>query len=370
MTYCKRGTKGYLYLEDGTLIEGCGFGARAVRAGEVVFTTAMNGYPESLTDPSYRGQILVITHPLVGNYGVPKKEAVEGILTNFESEKIQVAGLVVAEETEPYKWNSVMSLHEWLHSEGVPGLSDVDTRAIVKRVRTKGAMMGVISSGYEFEDPRKFLEKRYDEIDFTEFTSPKEVIVHRNRSDKVIVVVDCGIKHGILHSLYQKLGYTIVRVPCKTSADKVMEHEPVGVVFSNGPGNPNLLKEPVETYRALVEYGVPILGICLGHQIGTIALGGRIRKMKFGHRAVNKPVVDVTNNSCYISTHNHGYAILDKADMPHGAKLWFVNPDDGTIEGWYHERYKILSVQFHPEARPGPWDTTWVFDRFGKLISP
>jgi Carbamoylphosphate synthase small subunit len=196
------------------------------------------------------------------------------------------------------------------------------------------------------------------------------VIVHRNRSDEVIVVVDCGIKHGILQSLYHKLGYTIVRVPCKTSADKVMEHEPVGVVFSNGPGNPNLLKEPVETYKALVEYGVPILGICLGHQVGTIALGGRIRKMKFGHRAVNKPVVDVTNNSCYISTHNHGYAILDKADMPHGAKLWFVNPDDGTIEGWYHERYKILSVQFHPEARPGPWDTTWVFDRFGKLISP
>ncbi|QIW24382.1 carbamoyl-phosphate synthase small subunit [Sulfolobus sp. S-194] len=366
--YCKRGYKGYLYLEDGTLIEGCGFGAKGIRAGEVVFTTSMNGYPESLTDPSYRGQILVVTHPLVGNYGVPEKQRVEGILTNFESEQIQIEGLVVAEETDPFKWNSSKSLHEWLLSEGIPGISDVDTRNIVKKVRSRGVMMGVIASGYEIEDPKKFLEKKYDEIDFTQFTSPKAPIVHLGNTGETIVVVDCGVKHGILYQLHQR-GFTIVRVPCKFSASKIMDYYPKGVVFGNGPGNPNLLQEVIENFKELTEYKIPILGICLGHQIATLALGGKIKKMKFGHRAINKPVIDVSSNKCYITTHNHGYGILSKEDLPPNSKLWFINPDDGTIEGWIHEKLPIITTQFHPEARPGPWDTTWVFDKFKKMVS-
>ena len=362
----KRTEKGYLYLEDGTLIEGYGFGAKGIRAGEIVFTTAMNGYVESLTDPSYKGQILIVTHPLVGNYGVPKKEYKQGILVNFESEKIQVEGLVVSEHTEPIKWNSAMSLHEWLKSEGIPGIYDVDTRMLVKKIRTFGTMMGVIASGQELEDPKKFLEKKYDEIDFTKYTSPKSPIFHPNNGE-LIVVIDCGIKHGILNALYDK-GFSIVIVPCNYTSEKIMEFNPKGILLSNGPGNPNLLKNQIETFSELIEYKIPLFGICLGHQIATLALGGKIRKMKFGHRAINKPVVDAQSNKCYITTHNHGYGIISREDLPPNTKVWFYNPDDGTIEGIIHEKLPIITTQFHPEARPGPWDVTWVFDKFKKMV--
>ncbi|AWR94753.1 glutamine-hydrolyzing carbamoyl-phosphate synthase small subunit [Acidianus brierleyi] len=365
MTLCRRGYKAYLYLEDGTLLEGCGFGARAVKAGEVVFTTAMNGYPESLTDPSYKGQILVITHPLVGNYGIPNKEIENGILKNFESERIQIEGLIVAEETEPKKWNSSKSLHDWLKEEGIPGISEVDTRMIVKRVRSKGAMMGVLASGYELDEPRKFLEKRYDEIDFTKFTSPKSPIIHPN-GNNIIVVVDCGTKHGILYELYKR-GFTIVRVPCNFSAENIMDYMPKGVVFGNGPGNPNLIRDVVKTFKDLTEYRVPILGVCLGHQVATLALGGGVKKMKYGHRAINKPVIDTTDGKCYITTHNHGYGVF-KNDIPPSSKVWFYNPDDGIIEGLIHEKLPIITTQFHPEAKPGPNDVTWVFDKFKKMV--
>jgi carbamoyl-phosphate synthase small subunit len=363
---CKRGYKGYIYLEDGTLIEGCGFGAKGIKAGEVVFTTSMNGYPESLTDPSYRGQILVITHPLVGNYGIPKPIVENGILRNFESERIQVEGLVVAEETDPYKWNSQMSLHDWLKSEGVPGVSDVDTRMLVKKVRNKGVMMGVISSGIELDDPKKYLEKKYDEIDFTQFTSPKSPIIHQGNGKGIIVLVDCGIKHGILYQLNSR-GYTVVRVPCNFTANQIMDYSPQGVVFGNGPGNPKLLQGLIKTYKDIVEYKVPIMGICLGHQVTSLALGGNVRKMKYGHRAINKPVIDVTDNKCYITTHNHGYGVF-KEDVPKDMKVWFYNPDDGVVEGMIHNKLPIITTQFHPEARPGPWDVTWVFDKFKKVI--
>ncbi|BDB97322.1 glutamine-hydrolyzing carbamoyl-phosphate synthase small subunit [Saccharolobus caldissimus] len=358
--------KGYLYLEDGTLIEGYGFGAKGIRVGEIVFTTAMNGYVESLTDPSYKGQILIITHPLVGNYGIPKKEYQQGILTNFESERIQVEGLVVTEHTEPIKWNSTMSLDEWLKSENIPGVFGVDTRMLVKKIRTFGTMMGIIASKQEIDNPRKYLEKKYDEIDFTKFTSPKSPIFHPNNGE-LIVVIDCGIKHGILYALYQR-GFSIVRVPCDYTADEIIQFDPKGIVFSNGPGNPNLLSAQIKTFSELIEYKIPILGICLGHQIATLALGGKIRKMKFGHRAINKPVIEVSSGKCYITTHNHGYGIIDRSDIPPNTKVWFYNPDDGTIEGLIHEKLPIITTQFHPEARPGPWDVTWVFDKFKNMV--
>ncbi len=363
---CNRGYFGYIYLEDGTFVRGCGFGARAIKSGEVVFTTSMNGYVESLTDPSYRGQILIITHPLVGNYGVPDPIIENGIIKNFESEHIQVEGLIVAEETEPFKWNSKRSLHKWLEDEGVPGVSNVDTRMLVKKIRISGVMMGVISSGYELEDPKKYLEKRYDEINFTKYTSPKQPIYHPNHGD-TIVVIDCGIKHGILHNLYVR-GFNIVRVPCNYTVEQIMKFSPKGIVISNGPGNPNLLKEQVNTISQLIEYKIPILGICLGHQLLTISLGGRVRKMKFGHRAINKPVISLEDNKCYITTHNHGYGILDKKDLPADTKPWFYNPDDNVIEGFVHEKLPIITTQFHPEARPGPWDVTWVFDKFKLMV--
>lgn len=363
---CKRDYKGYIYLEDGTFIEGCGFGAKGIKAGEVVFTTSMNGYVESLTDPSYRGQILIITHPLVGNYGVPYLIVENGILKNFESEHIQAEGLVVAEETEPFKWNSGRSLHKWLLDEGIPGVSNVDTRMLVKKIRTKGVMMGIIASGYEIEDPKKYLEVKYDEIDFTKYTSPKEPIYHTN-DGSTIVVIDCGIKHGILNALYQR-GFNIIRVPCNYTANQIMKFNPKGIIISNGPGNPNLLKEQVNTISQLVEYKIPILGICLGHQLLSITLGGKVKKMKFGHRAINKPVINVEDGKCYITTHNHGYGILNKNDLPPNTKPWFYNPDDNVIEGFVHEKLPIITTQFHPEARPGPWDVTWVFDKFKFMV--
>jgi carbamoyl-phosphate synthase small subunit len=363
---CKRNYKGYLYLEDGSIIEGCGFGSKTFNYGEVVFTTSMNGYPELLTDPSYKGQILIIAHPLVGNYGVPKINVLKnGIIENFESERIQVNGLIVSEETEGNKWNSELSLHEWLLENGIPGISNVDTRSLIKKIRMNGVIGGIISSGVEIEKIKSF---KYDEIDFTDFTSPKNVIVHEGLYNKSIVIVDCGVKHGIIKGVYDALKYDIIRVPCKSNANDIIKFDPKGVIFSNGPGNPNLLKEVIDTYNSILEYRIPILGICLGHQIGTMALGGKISKMKFGHRAVNKPVIDVISGKSYITTHNHGYAILSKKDLPKNVKLWFFDPNDSTIEGWINEEMGILSLQFHPEARPGPLDTTWIFDKFRKII--
>ncbi|AFZ71211.1 carbamoyl-phosphate synthase, small subunit [Caldisphaera lagunensis DSM 15908] len=363
---CKRNRKGYLYLYDGTIIEGCGFGSQGYNFGEVVFTTSMNGYPEALTDPSYKGQILIITHPLVGNYGVPKMKVMDNnIIDNFESEKIQVEGLIVSEETEPRKWNSYMSLHEWLSDQGIPGLSDVDTRFLVKKIRDQGVVPGIISSGVELSELKKY---NYDSIDFTDLTSPKEIILHKGKIDKNIVVIDCGVKHGILKGIYESFYYNIIRVPCKSNANEIMKFNPGGIVFSNGPGNPNLLNKLIDTYNAISEYKIPILGICLGHQIGTLALGGKVKKMKYGHRAINKPVIDLTTEKSYITTHNHGYAILSIKDLPNNVKPWFIDPDDKIIEGWISEEKKILSVQFHPEARPGPLDTTWIFEKFKKMV--
>ncbi|AHC51834.1 carbamoyl phosphate synthase small subunit [Sulfolobus acidocaldarius SUSAZ] len=367
MDYYNNDTPGYIYLEDGTLMKGVGFGAKGIRVGEIVFTTSMNGYPESLTDPSYKGQILVITHPLIGNYGVPEKNYVNGILTNFESERIQAEGLVISELTEPFKWNSKQTLHEWLLSEGIPGVYGIDTRAVVKRVRSRGVMMGIIASGVEVNDPEEYLKKKYDEMNFIQYTSPKAPIIHQGKTGDVVVVVDCGIKHGILYQLYLR-GFTVVRVPCNYNVDKIMDFYPKGLLFSNGPGNPNLLTDLVKNFREIIEYNLPTLGICLGHQIATMALGGKVKKMKFGHRAINKPVIDTTTGKSYITTHNHGYAILSKQDIPIHTRVWFYNPDDGTVEGWIHEKYNIITTQFHPEARPGPWDVTWVFDKFKKMV--
>jgi carbamoyl-phosphate synthase small subunit len=355
--------EGFLYLEDGTFIKGCMFGALIERSGEVVFSTAMNGYPDSLTDPSYKGQILILTHPLIGNYGVPEKEYYNGILKNFESENIQVEGLIVSEETKGYKWNKTKTLDSWLTDEGVPGLSNVDTRMLVKKIRSKGVMMGVISP---IKEMRNINSKTYEEVDFTEFTSPKEVIIHEGKGPTV-VVVDCGIKHGILYELAIR-GFNVVRVPCKSSANKIISYNPKGVVYSNGPGNPNLLKDVIKSFTEISSYSIPILGICLGHQIAAISNGIRVEKMKFGHRGINKPVIEVNSSRCLITTHNHGYAVNLEDVRNSEYEVWFYNPDDKVIEGLRHKRKPIITVQFHPEARPGPKDATFVFDVFEKMV--
>ncbi|MEM1620122.1 MAG: glutamine-hydrolyzing carbamoyl-phosphate synthase small subunit [Fervidicoccaceae archaeon] len=375
---CRHGLRSALLLEDGLFVEGCGFGFPGSRVGEIVFTTSMVGYPESLTDPSYRGQILVVTHPLVGNYGVPSRlMTLEGIPLNYESDRIQVEGLVVAYETEPSHWASECSLHEWLAREGVPGASHVDTRALVKRLREKGTMMAALSvypeneEGPKSEELARLLErsKRYDDTRFVDQVTVKEPTLHEPKSGVrgLVVVVDCGVKYGILRELLSRR-LAVLRIPCGDDPIKhVWEQGALGVVLGNGPGNPSLLSDVIKSARAVLEYGTPALGICLGHQLLAIASGASVYKLRYGHRGSNKPVQDLSDGRCYVTTQNHGYALDPRSLDGTGFKLSMVNVDDRTVEGLIHEKRPVVTVQFHPEASPGPRDTTWVFDLFLKL---
>ncbi|MCL5427903.1 MAG: glutamine-hydrolyzing carbamoyl-phosphate synthase small subunit [Candidatus Marsarchaeota archaeon] len=355
----------YIYLEDGTVLRGEPFGSASVKTGELIFTTAMNGYPESLSDPSYKGQVMIMTHPLIGNYGVPEKMLQHGILHNFESESMQVEGLIISELTQSSKWNGRLNLSDWLSSEGIPGIQGIDTRMLTKKVRDNGVMRCVISTTGEISDPAGTMGGDYNAINFVELASPKEPIIH-NSGKGNIVVVDCGVKHGILRSL-SGMGYNVVRVPYDYSADKISSFGPAGVVYSNGPGNPNLLAKTAESLRELSEYRIPIMGICLGHQMAGLAFGGRVRKMKFGHRAVNKAVVDTITKKAYITTHNHGFA-MTREDVPGEGRIWFMSPDDDVVEGVIYEKSNAITTQFHPEARPGTNDAGFIFGMFGNMI--
>jgi len=375
---CRTGLEAILVLEDGSVYVGCGFGAKKTVVGEVVFTTSMVGYPESLTDPSYAGQILIITHPLVGNYGVASRDLrLSDVPLHFESHRIWVSGLIIQELTlEPSHWTSVMTLDEWLKREGVPGMYRVDTRALVKKIREKGVMMGVL----HVYDPREeepdidklfdLLRKapRYDDIPFAYEVAPREVIVHEPETKPryTIAILDCGVKLGIVRELLKR-GCRVIRYPPWTPVDKILQ-ECDGVVLSNGPGNPAILHDVIKTVREIIESRVPILGICLGHQLSALALGAKTYKLRYGHRGPNKPVKDLETGRCYITTQNHGFAVEPESAKNAGFKIWFINIDDQSVEGLKHEKYPLITVQFHPEASPGPHDTSWVFDLFLKMV--
>jgi carbamoyl-phosphate synthase small subunit len=360
--------KAYLYLEDREVYTGTNFGyAYSTKVGEVVFTTSMNGYPESLTDPSYKGQILVITHPLVGNYGVPKIQKENGIIKNFESEHIMVEGLIVSELTNGRKWNSSKTLEEWLKEEKIPGIQGIDTRALTKKIREKGVMAGIITNKkLKKKQLEKLFEREYSKINFVKLVSTKKTIFYRGKTNKTIVLVDFGVKHGILEELYN-LGFSIVRVPWNFTAEKILSFNPKGVVLSNGPGNPNLLENAISTTKALLEYKIPLFGICLGHQLLSLAIGVKVEKMKYGHRAINKVVIDTLTGRGYITTHNHGYACKkEEIEKIEGVKVWFISPDDKVVEGLISKNF--ISTQFHPEARPGPNDSRFIFKIFKKMV--
>ncbi|MEM4700147.1 MAG: glutamine-hydrolyzing carbamoyl-phosphate synthase small subunit, partial [Candidatus Nezhaarchaeales archaeon] len=361
-----RGQKAILVLEDGTVFEGVGFGRPGLVTGEVVFTTGMVGYPEALTDPSYRGQILCFTYPLIGNYGVPSYEDVDefGIPLHFESTQIQVRGVVVHELCwEPYHWASRRGLNDWLEEEGVPGIAGIDTRALTKRLREAGVMMGALQVAEEvsLEECLEALKHapRYDEVDYVRETTVKEPVEHRGPGPRV-VVIDCGIKAGILRALLSR-GFSVVRLPYTASADEVLSYEPRGVLISNGPGNPVRCRDAIEAAREVFEAGLPLFGICLGNQIISLALGGSTYKLKYGHRGQNKPCIDLDTGLCYVTSQNHGYAVDPNSLKGTGLRVWFLNADDKTVEGIRHESRPCLAVQFHPEARPGPYDTEWIF---------
>ena len=364
----KKSRKGlFLYLEDGTKITGQSFGANINVAGEVVFATGMVGYPESFTDPSYAGQILVLTYPLIGNYGVPffappSRKATDGhgkatkgrpIRAPFESDKVQIAGLVVSEYSEKYSHHSAkQSLGEWLRSSGVPALTGVDTRALTKKLREKGVMLGVLGT----EKPKKFIDP--NEQNLVAKVSPKKKRVYGKGRTR-IVVVDCGIKENIVRSLIRP-DTTVIRVPWDYDFTGEKYH---ALVLGNGPGDPTRCGATIEHVKKAMAKGKPILGVCLGNQLLALAAGASTYKLKYGHRSQNQPCIEKKNGRCYITSQNHGFAV-DTSSLPPGWEEWFVNANDGSNEGIRHKTRQWRSVQFHPEACPGPTDTRWIFDEF------
>jgi carbamoyl-phosphate synthase small subunit len=366
--------KAILVLEDGTIFHGHGFGASRKITGEVVFSTGMVGYPEALTDPSYKGQILTLTYPLVGNYGVPSNDLNYGLPLYFESGQIQTSGLIIHELCmDPFHWASTRTLDKWLLDEGVPGIYGIDTRRLTKKLRTHGVMLGILQVCEEDEEPNvDELLKEAKAIpdpnltDLVKEVAVKEPVHYRAEGKNTVVLIDCGVKNSIIRNLLKR-EINVVRVPYDFSAKEILEYKPEGVFVSNGPGDPKKCVDAIACTRELVEK-IPVMGICLGTQILMLAMGGDTYKMKFGHRSQNQPALDLKTNRCYITTQNHGYAVdmncLEKSPL----ECWFLNANDKTVEGIKHKSKPVFAVQWHPEASPGPYDTVFLFDTFVKMM--
>ena len=351
--------RGLLVLEDGSEYPGTLFGAPTPIAGEVVFNTGMVGYPEALTDPSYAGQILVLTYPLIGNYGVPALARDEfGLPTRFESERAQIRALVVSTlSSDTSHWSATRSLDTWLAESGVPGLAGVDTRALAQRIRTQGAMLGkLVAEGEEIPWHNPNLENLVAGV------SVAEPIRYGTDGPRV-VLVDTGAKAHIARSLV-RAGARVLRVPWDHD---FFQEEFDGLFLSNGPGDPKMVGRTIELVRRALDERVPVFGICLGNQILALAAGADTYKLKFGHRSQNQPCIEVGTRRCVVTSQNHGFAVQG-ATLPSGWREWFVNANDGTNEGIRHEWKPARGVQFHPEATPGPSDTGFLFERFVETL--
>ncbi len=349
---------GRLILADGSEYCGFSFGSRLAAAGEVVFNTGMVGYPESLTDPSYFGQILALTYPLIGNYGIPSDSHINKLKQHFESNRIQVTGLIVQDYSFDHShWNSVKSLAQWLYEFKVPALGGIDIRALTKKLREQGTMLGKIefnSDQIDFYDP--------DNKNLVEKVSITQPILYGTGNQR-IALLDCGCKHNIIWSLLKR-GVQVLRVPW----DYDLRQETYdGLVISNGPGNPKMCRQVIIQIRQTIGRNIPILGICLGHQLLALAAGANTYKLKYGHRSQNQPVREVDSNRCLITSQNHGFAV-NNATLPDDWLPWFINLNDQTSEGIRHVSGRFRSVQFHPEATPGPVDAGYLFDDFLKLV--
>lgn len=358
--------KAILLLADGTTFEGESIGANGTTIGEAVFATAMTGYQEMLTDPSFAGQLLTLTYPLIGNYGVNPEDV--------ESSKIQVEGFIIRELCEqPSNWRSSLSLQDYLVQNNTVALQGIDTRALTRHLRVSGVMMGAMSTELTRAELKNTLDSapNYGDLNFVERVSTKET--HEWTGDECsklsdcpkpkchVALIDLGIKRNIARCL-AKEGCKVTILPCNASADDVLKVQPDGVVFSPGPGDPTKLTETVATMRALIGKK-PILGICLGHQMFGMAMGGDIIKLKFGHRGANHPVKNVITGKVSITSQNHGYAV-DPGKLSNDAEVTHVNLNDGTVEGLRHKHLPIFSIQYHPEASAGPMDEGYLFGEF------
>lgn len=351
-----------------------GFGYPTCVFGEVVFNTGMVGYTETLTDPSYRGQILTLTYPLVGNYGVPSHEEKDedGISKFFESDKIQIRGLVVHElSLSASHWNLAMTLDEWMYMEKIPGISGIDTRALTKKLRTKGVMMAALVVSDSPIDIESVKNKLHSAPSYLSEEFMDEVSTKKEESfgqDKeTVVVIDTGAKNAILRNI-RDIGYKIIKVPWNTGIEKILSYNPKGVVISNGPGDPQKCPETIETAKKLIERNIPTLGICLGAQIIGLAGNADTYKLKYGHRGQNKSCLNLDNNQVYVTSQNHGYCIDPESLKNTEFDLWFTNTDDQTVEGIKHKTKNCIAVQFHPEASPGPYDCKFVFEELKHLM--
>ncbi|MEK7534575.1 MAG: carbamoyl-phosphate synthase small subunit [Patescibacteria group bacterium] len=402
---------GKLILEDDSEFKGQSFGAQTSTAGEVVFSTGMVGYPESLTDPSYLGQILILTYPLIGNYGVPEKKY-------WESDSIKVSGLIVSNYIDtPSHIQSKQTLSAWLKSEKIPALEITDTRLLTQKIRTKGTMLGKIIVDDPEQSPAPSGAGQNRRVDVNFYDPNKENLVAKvsvkvltksslhnyhttvrgsyarsirtGSFNRTVLLIDCGAKKNIERCLIKR-GLRVITVPWDFDPfSNVIASDPSSdgergdlslqkrllrrfsprndrlgfdaIIISNGPGDPKKADKTIQTIKKAVGKKIPILGVCLGHQLLTLALGGDTRKLKFGHRSQNQPCIMANSNRCFITTQNHGFEVYK---IPNGFKPWFANANDGSNEGIIHDKLPIMSVQFHPEANPGPNDTEWIFDYF------
>lgn len=363
-----------LILKDGTEITGESFGYELKKGesidGEVVFNTAMVGYPETFTDPSYRGQILVLTYPMIGNYGVTEEHDENGLSKYFESNHIHLRGLIVSEESEENThWASEKKLSDFLKKHKIPAIRGVDTRALTQQLREHGVMLGKIAdSSVKFSKTLKF--KDPNDTNLVAEVSPKTMTILKAKGKEKarVALIDCGIKHNIIRSFLER-GVTVIRLPWDYDLSQLKENYD-GVFVSNGPGDPEMADKAIESMKWAMKDNKIIFGICLGSQLMGIAAGAKTYKLKYGHRSANQPCIDIVNHKgerCYITSQNHGFAV-DEKTLPKGWEVWFRNANDGTVEGIRHKTKPWFSVQFHPEASPGPEDAAFLFDEFIGLM--